>query len=504
MSGRGGAGRRRASAGGGGLRGGGLRGGLRGGVLRGAIVRGAAGSAAVKAGQALAALVVTVVLARALGPAGFGLYAFAQAVVMLLVLPASFGLPQLVLRETARAQAAGDWGRLRGLWRWAGLRVLGLSLAAAALLLAGGGLAAAAGDPRGPALMIGAALLPLIGLGNLRGEALQGLRHVVLGQLPERLLRPAGLAGLAAVAFFPAGLAASPAAAMALHAAAAALAFAAGAWWLHRKRPAALAGPGRPAPVYDGPAWWAAAWPLGLSAGLLLVVQQADLIMLGLMRAEEEVAAYRAASQAGLLVVFGAQAVTAAVNPYMARRHAEGDRAGLQRLVRLAAAAMTLAALPLVALYAAAGDWLLAAAFGPAFAAGYAALVILAAGRLIHAAFGPAGMLLNMTGHERATLRGSATAAIANLVLNALLIPPFGMAGAAAATTATLTLWNAMLYHAARRRLGIDSACLRLLPGPPAPASASGAAAGAAAGRASGEGSARLSGDSRGTGPAEG
>jgi O-antigen/teichoic acid export membrane protein len=47
-------------------------------------------------------------------------------------------------------------------------------------------------------------------------------------------------------------------------------------------------------------------------------------------------------------------------------------------------------------------------------------------------------------------------AAGGNIVLNALLIPPFGTLGAAMATAATFLLWNVLLNIKARRLLGID------------------------------------------------
>jgi O-antigen/teichoic acid export membrane protein len=46
-----------------------------------------------------------VLLARMLGAEGYGIYAYAFALVTLLAMPAKAGLPQLVVRETARGVA---------------------------------------------------------------------------------------------------------------------------------------------------------------------------------------------------------------------------------------------------------------------------------------------------------------------------------------------------------------------------------------------------------------
>ena len=98
--------------------------------------------------------------------------------------------------------------------------------------------------------------------------------------------------------------------------------------------------------------------------------------------------------------------------------------------------------------------------FGEPFAVAYLPLVILLCGQLVNAATGSAGPLLNMTGHERDTARGVAVGAGVSVVLNLLLVPPFGLYGTAAATAASLATWNILLWFAVRRRLGVDSSAV--------------------------------------------
>jgi O-antigen/teichoic acid export membrane protein len=50
-----------------------------------------------------------------------------------------------------------------------------------------------------------------------------------------------------------------------------------------------------------------------------------------------------------------------------------------------------------------------------------------------------------------------AWSALANIVLNALLIPRFGATGAACATAFSIVLWNVALNYEVRRHLGIDA-----------------------------------------------
>jgi O-antigen/teichoic acid export membrane protein len=106
------------------------------------------------------------------------------------------------------------------------------------------------------------------------------------------------------------------------------------------------------------------------------------------------------------------------------------------------------------------GRWILAAVFGDEYAVGATALAILAAAQLANAAAGSVGQLLSMTGHERDAARGVALSALVNVALNALLIPRWGMNGAAAASAASLITWNVLLAILVHRRLGLHSTAL--------------------------------------------
>ena len=107
----------------------------------------------------------------------------------------------------------------------------------------------------------------------------------------------------------------------------------------------------------------------------------------------------------------------------------------------------------------AAGEWLLEQVFGGPYVQAYSALCILVIGQLINAVMGSVGLFLSMTGHEKETLRALAISAILNVVLNALLIPKFGIIGAASATAVSVVLWNVILGIQLYRRLN-------LVPGP--------------------------------------
>src|SRR5690606_16348901 len=95
--------------------------------FKGQLMRGGVGSIAVKIASTGLNLILAVVLARLLGVEEFGVYSFIFPLVTILAIPAQMGLPNLVVRETAKAQVAERWDVIKGLWRWSTLMAVGMS-----------------------------------------------------------------------------------------------------------------------------------------------------------------------------------------------------------------------------------------------------------------------------------------------------------------------------------------------------------------------------------------
>jgi O-antigen/teichoic acid export membrane protein len=81
-------------------------------------------------------------------------------------------------------------------------------------------------------------------------------------------------------------------------------------------------------------------------------------------------------------------------------------------------------------------------------------MFILALGLLARAAIGPIERLLNMLGEQRICAMVYAGAFAVNLGLCVILIPRWGMAGAAVATASALIIESILLYIVTKRRLG--------------------------------------------------
>ena len=413
-----------------------------------------------KAGGACLSFGLSVILARTLGAESYGVYAFAFAVSSLLLVPAHSGVPRLVVREMAKAWSVKDTSLIKGLRRWAD-RAIGVY---AALILLVGLLLLV--QPPGRAMFESPAvlLLALVGTSiaaftSARAGALRGQRQVVRAEVPQSILRPAILsAALLGWITFDPGSPLTADTAMVLRIVTEVLLVVAATVLLARARPVAVESPGSARTFPAG--WRRAVIPLSMISGLQFINGQADLLVLGWLRSDEEVGVYRVVVSGAGLVAFGLHALNEVLRPYFSSLYADGAKAELQKLVTLSARLITLAAVPPVLAFLFFGDALLGWIFGTEYSAGYMALVILGVGQLVNAAMGSVGALLSMTGHENDTLRGNMVAATANLVLNMVLVPSYGIEGAAVATAATFAISNFYLYRMVRLRLGMESTLL--------------------------------------------
>lgn len=407
-------------------------------------------------------LASSVVLARMLGPEDYGTYAFVFAIVALFALPVQMGLPTLIVRETATAATLKDWALMRGIWNWSGKIICSASaliviLVSGALLLFPQILV----EDRREALLWGVWMIPFMALAVAREAALRGLKAIFFSGLPDQVVRPVLLAVFVLVAGAVLNLRLSATVTMQLALVASMIAFLLGARLLFRARPPELA---QEKAITTKPReWLKVIAPFSLIAGVQLIRENTDILMLGIWYGDADVGLYRIALSIGTLVVFGLVAINMVAQPYIVAAHATGDRQRLQTIAGGVAALSFAAALVIALVIWLEGERVISLLYGGAYADAYLPLAILAAGSLIHAFFGMAGGVLALTGNERTFLWVSIFAVVLNIAGNALLIPSFGNMGAAVATAGSLAIGEILKYACARRTLQIDASPLALL-----------------------------------------
>lgn len=430
-----------------------LLGSARGNGLAALLIRAGAGAGALKAVSMALGLLVTVVLARGLGPAAFGQYAFVVAVVTALATPFGPALQQLVTREAATRYASDDGKRILALLRW-GDRQVAVAATLVGLVIVCAGFWFGGSESRWPLVGLGVVALPFMGFEGLRAGGLAGLHRVVRAQFPQMLVRPVALLSILGILFAVDSLSAG--AAVMAFVAATGLAFAASVALWRYARPL-----GRNTPETSAHKHWRSAWGrftlLMVTGGLNA---QLGLLFLGAVSSDQQVAALRVAIQGGTLVALPLVIVNMVIGPYLARAYHQGDKGQLQALSRRSAQVALAVAGPAALILIAWGGPLLGWALGSEYARIAAwPLAALVVGQTINVAFGSVGWLLNMTGWETDSIRGTVVGLAVHAALALTLIPPFGAQGGAIAMATGLVATNAATAFWVVRRL-------RIVPGP--------------------------------------
>jgi O-antigen/teichoic acid export membrane protein len=415
---------------------------------------------AIRAAGVLLMTVVTVLFTRLMGAEEYGRLAFLLSGSFIIVLFAGLGLPtasnRLVPRYLARGrvEAAGHY--------------LVLGLAVVALMAAAGGAAFAVamsllpgifGEYRFPVLAI-IGLVVTVALMRFVSESSRGFGLSLAGFLAESitvrcLLLPALLTYLAA------GLPLAAGPALNLYVAAQALAVVIVLILVARQvRLGRRSLRRRPWRLYR--AWLGVSFVMLVTPVYYFLLFETDIVLLGILAGPYEVGLYQVARRLAELTVFCAGAASSVGLPRLARAHAERRQDRVQstidvmNLISVGSTGVVVLALVAVGPFA-------LQIFGPEFAQGYPALIVLALGRLAAVLLGPASDLLLMTGHHRRLGRVNLTFAILNLALNFALIHWLGGLGAAIATCTASVSWSAWLYLMARRLTAIETCPLRRL-----------------------------------------
>lgn len=404
-----------------------------------------------KAGQ----LLVSVILARSLGAEDYGVYAYALSVIVILSLPINAGIQQVVIRETATFDLNHDWGLLRGLLQWSVSVVLGISVIAiflsayVVLHITSDSLSIL--DPR--TFMIASLALPIDSLSLVRTALMRGLRHPVSAFLPEGIVFPwVNIALILWLLLDEKSL--SPPHAMSARLASSVLSGIFGLILIFKIIPKEAFSS---CAKYEIKGWFSAVIPFTLFYGINLINTQADIIMLGFFREPEEVGLYQSCIQLILPLSGIMLTINSVLSPYISRFYEQENRVELKKISTLGARASLCIFTPFCLFYIFKGQFILNSLYGDVFVQAFPALVVLSCATLVNVAFGPIATILNMTRNENESLKGILLSASFNLLANLIVIPRYGIIGAAITTLISYLIWNIFLWARLRVKLGLDS-----------------------------------------------
>jgi len=182
-------------------------------------------------------------------------------------------------------------------------------------------------------------------------------------------------------------------------------------------------------------------YPLLFASIILIAIKKTDILMIGYFRSSAEVGIYTIAIKTAMLLLIGLNSVNLIFGPMISSMHNKGqitELAGLYKTSTKWIFSISYPGLLIIILYSKE----IMALFGKDFVVGYLVLIILGITQLINSATGSSGLIINMIGKSKVFLINQIVVFGINLSLNIILIPIYGIIGAAIATAIAIITVN--------------------------------------------------------------
>lgn len=410
----------------------------------------------------LLAFILSIYIAKLVGIEQFGIYSFVLSGLIILSIPVQAGLPTLAVRECAREIKKNNYDVVYGILMF-GIKYLVLYLKL--LLLFSFSIHCLLGDVGDKWIYLSYMVLtiPFMALILFLSGVLRGANRLILGILPDGLLRHSfqliilitvtslGLfSDQLNLAFF------SYVVSLVLLVVFVIVSI----WLLFRFNEQFNVRQSKKITDIQRTNWRTSLVTFTVVGGVHFLFTNIDLFILGLLGTDVDVAEYRVAVQFSLVVSFGLAAINQVLQPYFAQITNGSDHERLQKAaVNSSLVLIAVAIIPAVILLLW-SDVVIQLTFGMEYIGAALLLNLLIMGQLFNTGVGSVGMMLNMAGHEKITVRVLLVAVAINISLDIWLIPIYGSMGAAISSLITVVFWNLVLRKFVLRIMGVESSGL--------------------------------------------
>ncbi len=423
------------------------------------VARVARGAGISTAGQGIGRVLgylAQVMIARLFGPAAFGFYSLGIAAVNGAQILSRFGMENGVVRYVAHYRAQEDTARVRGTIIQAIGVTFVLSLVLSAVMFFGAGFAAEwyYNKPfMGTVLRVFALTLPFFTFMMMVLWATQGFQTVTYASYVQQIIRPALFLMLVVVFYL---LGAQIVGMILAYGLSMILGSLIAVYYLLKLFPP-LFDPGVPA-KFETRALFSVSVPMSVTTGAQYLNTWSAVWIMGAFAAAGPVGVFTAAARTATLSTMVRFAFSGIFSPIISSFYARGELEDLGRLYKDVSRWIFTGAfaifLPILLL-----SREVLTIFGKDFAAGGAALVIVAAAQLFSSSVGPTPRMLAMTGNQNVAMVATAVAALTGVAVSFILVslasdPAQQILGAAIGMSAAIVTENAGTLLAVRQRLG--------------------------------------------------
>lgn len=187
--------------------------------------------------------------------------------------------------------------------------------------------------------------------------------------------------------------------------------------------------------------FWNISIPIGISTFCFFLMNWLDGVVLAQYYNEEVVGKYAIAFRVALIASFALVSINSAIGPRISQLSSENDPIQLIEEARKSTKLGILVTFP----------FFIVAIFFPNFVLGFfgeefkevaGIMIILLCGQIINTVLGPTGVVLQLSGHQKRFKNIVLISAVMSIALNYILIPLYGIMGAAIVNLSSLLIWK--------------------------------------------------------------
>ena len=423
------------------------------------------GSAGIQIISVILSLITGVVLAKAIGVTGIGVYSYALALLSILAIVVEFGLPSFLLKQVSHFLNHGSIQNAIQTLNWS-KRLISFSFLLVSLALVIYFFFQNTSLASEWTAILGLPLVYLTATMRLNASFLSAMKHVVISQIPELIFKPLVFLVLLVFTFL---YSASPQLVMTLNVISALLALLYAHFNLKRlskvyieNKSASLQSFSEEIKNVDSKNWLKTSVPMGLTEGARVLLAQIIFIILNIYSSEFEIGIFRVALQIGLLVSLPITIGSIVLAPYVVQlTDSDKKKSFIKNLSTITAfvfVCSVLSALFLIFI----GEEIILYFFGTNFISAYKPMVIIALGQVLHSLWGPAAIVLNLSGFEKTVSAYHYITFIVLVLSSITLVTRFGVNGAAIANVISMSVLYITLWIAALAKVKINTSIFTL------------------------------------------
>ena len=187
--------------------------------------------------------------------------------------------------------------------------------------------------------------------------------------------------------------------------------------------------------------FWDISIPIGISTFCFFLMNWLDGVVLAQFYNEEIVGKYAIAFRVALIASFALVSINSAIGPRISQLSSENNTSQLIKEAKKSTKLGILVTFP----------FFIVAIFFPNFVLGFfgsefkevaGIMIILLCGQIINTILGPTGVVLQLSGHQKRFKNIVLISAFLSIILNYLLIPYYGIVGAAIVNLCSLLIWK--------------------------------------------------------------